>query len=115
MITSEGHHVGQDDLSWVEGYADDPKGVQEFCSLHDLAQTLETAVRLAGELFPAVKRLKLSVTEDPENGAKWLTVRVVAGCASHEATNAYQQFIAEWIASVPRFKRGMVRLSYGVG
>lgn len=109
------HQNGQTDLSWVDEYTDDAKGVKEFCRLHDLSAPLMTALNLANAMFPAVQCLRVGVREDPENGAEWLIVRVVAGCSPEEAQQAYMRFIASWVASVPRFKRGLVRLSYGVG
>jgi hypothetical protein len=109
-----GQEGGQADLGCVDESADDPSGVKEFCRLHDLSDTLREATSLATSTFPTVQRLRVALREDPENGDRWLTVRVVARCTPGEATAAYEKFIDRWVASVPKFKRGLVRLWYGL-
>jgi hypothetical protein len=70
------------------------------------------AIGLVGSSFPGVKQISLEVSQDPDEGAEWIIVRVVADAPPAALRHSYGQFIRHWVWTKPPDKRSLVRLSY---
>jgi alkanesulfonate monooxygenase SsuD/methylene tetrahydromethanopterin reductase-like flavin-dependent oxidoreductase (luciferase family) len=93
----------------------EPEAVGEFTRRHGIEEILTESIRLAREVFPAVKEVRTEVTEDPDEAVEWMTVRVIAAAAYPELAQAYHEYLNRWIKAAPAARRLLVRLTYAVG
>jgi hypothetical protein len=102
--------------SAVKNYTDAFAPVDEvtsYCDAHGLGSAVALAASLSDRLFqPFASTAYLS--RDPDTGERWVTVFVKTTKSAEAASDAYEQFIKEWVRVADPTAREKVRLSYTV-
>jgi hypothetical protein len=90
----------------------DSTQVNDFIRRKDIAPLLHKAVTLVRELFPKLQAVMLEVSNDHEESAEWIILRVTSAAPHAELTTAYRSYIRRWVCETPAEKRHLLRLSY---
>ena len=87
-----------------------PAEVAQFCATHHLASHLETALRLAEEVFAPIQRIEVVLEPDPEVDEEYLIVDVWPRLSPEEAFSRKPRYTREWVRSVPPSVIGKISL-----
>jgi hypothetical protein len=75
-------------------------------------------VRAASDLvvrcFVGARSLRVTREVDPETNEQWLELRLSVDATPQQAADAFDRFVAEWVAAVPWPDHHLVRLSYSL-
>jgi hypothetical protein len=91
-----------------------PDAVRAFVREAALTKYLETAVELAKSVFPSARDLAVELEHDPEEGDRWVVLRVTTSGSSAEVLAALQAYSAKWVEVVPWPQRHLIRLSFHI-
>lgn len=75
---------------------------------------LPAAEALAFECFQNVRNRQVSCESDPETAEQWVELRLTVTGSPEEVANAYDRYVAGWVAAVPWPKRNWLRLCYTI-
>jgi hypothetical protein len=93
-----------------------PPEVEAFCAAHGLRPHLDTAVRLAREVFPAMRGFTTEVVEDPGSPRTWVTLRVVVPPGTLDANpGATWEYTRREVKAIPSGPAEFIRLAVDVG
>jgi hypothetical protein len=87
-----------------------PKEVARYCTANHLTPHLETALRLAEECFAPVQRIEVVLEPDPEVDAEYVVIDVWTNGSVDEAVSRKEQYTRRWVASIPSWVIGRIRL-----
>ena len=82
-----------------------------FCAEHTLIKYLGLAEKLIKENFPTVRKISFSVEDDPETFDKWMVADIEVYGEIDQVIEWEDEFVKEWVATVPYPERNMIRLS----
>ncbi|MBX9583324.1 MAG: hypothetical protein K2X87_23730 [Gemmataceae bacterium] len=92
-----------------------PPEVEAFCAAHNLREHLDTAVRLAREVFPTMRGFTTEVVEDPESPRTWVTLRVVVPPGSLAGRSPLWEYAGREVGAIPAAASELICLAYEVG
>jgi hypothetical protein len=79
----------------------------------DVARSLLPAAEaLAVECFQDVRQRLVECQSDPETAEQWIELRLTVSGTPEEVANAYDRYVARWVAAVPWPNHNWVRLCY---
>ena len=82
-----------------------------FCAEHTLIKYLGLAEQLIKEHFPKVRKISFSLEYDPETSEKWISTEIDIFGEIDQVIEWEDEFVKEWVATVPYPERNMIRLS----
>ena len=82
-----------------------------FCAECSLIKYLGLAERLIREHFTTVHKISFSVEYDPETTDQWVSVDIEVFGEIDQVIAWEDEFVKEWVATVPYPERNMIRLS----
>jgi len=82
-----------------------------FCAEHTLIKYLGLAEKLIKENFPIVRKISFSVEYDPEISDQWVIADIEVFGEIDQVIAWEDEFVKEWVATVPYPERNMIRLS----
>ena len=82
-----------------------------FCAEHTLIKYLGLAEKLIKENFHAVSKISFSVEYDPEISDQWVIADIEVFGEIDQVIAWEDEFVKEWVATVPSPERNMIRLS----
>ena len=82
-----------------------------FCAERSLIKYLGLAEMLIREHFTTVRKISFSVEYDPETSDKWVSADIEVFGEIDQVIAWEDEFVKEWIATVPYPERNMIRLS----
>jgi hypothetical protein len=85
-----------------------------FCANHSAIKYLGLAEQLIREHFPTVRRIDFSLEYDPETTEKWVDAEIRMPGEIDEIIELEDEFVKEWVATVPYPERTMIRFSYDI-
>jgi hypothetical protein len=85
-----------------------------FYQANDLEKQLQTAINLTRRCFPSLVSLSAVAERDPDSNEKWIALVVTLTGSAGDVVSAYNNYSAEWVASVPSPQRYMIRLSFKI-
>lgn len=91
-----------------------PDEVKEFVATLRLSEYVSKAESLLKDKFPSGSVLSLQIEVDPEAEGKWLVIDVGARCEARDALRAYNDFVAEWVATTPPATRDALRITFNL-
>jgi hypothetical protein len=86
--------------------------VREFVRQLGIEPLVEQAKELAEAHFPKPHQVELELSRDPDEGERWLVVRVWVRGEAGLLREAYRRCLREWVRKTPPVRRNLVRLSY---
>lgn len=88
--------------------------VIEFSSQRDISEYLETSLDIINRCFPLIRDLHILQEQDPETDQQWILIDIKVNADIDEILLNYDNYIDEWVSSVPEFARENIRLSYSI-
>jgi len=82
-----------------------------FCADHSGIKYLGLAEQLIKEHFPTVRKINFSLEYDPETSEKWVNADILVFGEIDQVIEWEDEFVKEWVATVPFPERTMIRLS----
>ena len=82
-----------------------------FCANQGLIKCLGIAESLIREYFPTVGKVNFSIEYDPETSDKWVSADIEVYGEIDQVIAWEDEFVKEWVATVPYPERNMIRLS----
>lgn len=82
-----------------------------FCAERSLIKYLGLAEMLIREHFTTVRKISFSIEYDPETSDKWVSADIEVFGEIDQVIAWEDEFVKEWIATVPYPERNMIRLS----
>src|SRR5262245_11288309 len=83
-----------------------------FCQEHGVEPVALRAVELARKCFPSIRDIEIQLETNPETEEEGIVLRVVAQSDIERVTEAYRQYVKEWVRSTTWQQRSFFRLSY---
>lgn len=88
--------------------------VLRFCEAHHIRPQLETAVRIASEVFTLAGPLDVCLEEDPETGEETVVIDVTTSATADQALVQKSTYTRRWVESAPPDLRERIRLLMNV-
>jgi len=88
--------------------------VSHFCTQKDISEYLKKALDIIYSSFPLIKQLNIFPEHDPETKEQWLLIDITLDGTADEILQYYDNYIDQWISSVPESVREFIRLSYSI-
>ena len=82
-----------------------------FCAERTLIKYLGLAEKLIKENFPTVRKISFSVEDDPETIEEWVIADIEVYGEIDQVIAWENEFVKEWVVTVPCPERNMIRLS----
>ena len=82
-----------------------------FCAEHTLIKYLGLAEKLIKEHFTTVRKISFSVEYDPETSDQWVIADIEVYGEIDQVIAWEDEFVKEWVATVPYPERNKIRLS----
>lgn len=92
-----------------------PPEVEAFCAEHGLREHLDTAVRIAREVYPAMLGCSTEVVDDPDSPESWVTIRVVVPPGVLGDGRTTWEYAGREARAIPADVAGLIRLAPEVG
>ncbi|HXE51613.1 MAG TPA: hypothetical protein VN541_01285 [Tepidisphaeraceae bacterium] len=87
-----------------------PPEVLRFCEAHHILPQLETAMRIASEVFTLVRRLDVALEEDPETGEEAVVIDVTLAATVDQSLAQKNTYTRRWVESATPDLRERIRL-----
>lgn len=89
-----------------------PPEVEAFCAAHNLRPHLDTAVRIAREVFSTMLGYTTEVVEDPESPRSWVTIRLILPPGSFTGRSPLWEYSGRTVGALPADASDLICLSY---
>ena len=89
-----------------------PEEVARYCAAHQLTPHLETALRLAEEIFAPIERIEVVLEPDPEGDQEYVVIDVWPVNDGRDALSKYYDYTRRWVSSIPPAVIGQISLIF---